>query len=81
MRKPMSQESHDWSTFAARGDTESVVRCAVPVIIVDDSPADEEADTLRMIEVALEWVERERPSAPDIETCTDSSRRSSYPVR
>ncbi len=84
MRKPMLAAQvtgldHDWSDFAAKGETESGIRCAVPVEIVDDSQSQDDIETLRMIEAALEAVESERPSGPDIETCISPDRRSAFP--
>lgn len=85
MRKPMvAAESldndNDWSDFAMKGDTQPSMKCAVPVEVVDDSPSEEDAETLRMIATVLESVESERPSGPDIETCTSSERRGDIPT-
>ncbi len=71
--------NHDWSDFAQRGQTEPAMPAVrVPVEVVDDSPNQDDIDTLREIECALEAVESRRPSARDIETCISSNRRTPF---
>ena len=50
-----------------------------PHVLVEPVNQDD-VETLRSIEAALEWVESERPSGPDIATCLDPVRRSEFPA-
>ena len=50
-----------------------------PHVLVEPVNQDD-VETLRRIEAALEWVESERPSGPAIATCLDPVRRSEFPA-